>query len=316
MLFGLFAFSAKATHITGGEMYYTYDGLVNGQHQYSVTLKLYQRCNSGRQFPDPTIISIFDKATGTRFTDLTVPIGLTDNISINNPDPCITNPPSVCYDIAYYYFVIALPPSSSGWVLASEVNYRINGISNLGGGNIGATYTAEIPGNGQIADAPINNSAVFTGSDLVVICANNDFNYSFGADDPDGDQLVYSFCYAYNSTSNGGGGGNPTGPPPFPSVQYNFPQFDGMTPLGSGVVVNSNTGLITGVAPDIGFYVVTVCVQEIRNGVVIATQRKDIQVYVADCEVAAASLQPEYQLCGNTRTITFSNLSTSPLITR
>jgi gliding motility-associated-like protein len=65
----------------------------------------------------------------------------------------------------------------------------------------------------------------------------------------------------------------------------------------------------------VGVYVVTVCVNEIRNGVVIATQRKDLQIHIADCEIAAASLEPEYMLCGNTQTISLMNLSTSPLIT-
>src|SRR4026209_1022857 len=100
---------ADASHITGGEMSYRFMGIINGQYKYEVTLKLYQRCNSGRQFPNPAIISIFNKTNNTRFTDLNVNIGNTENISISNPDPCISNPPEVCYDVAYYYFTISLP---------------------------------------------------------------------------------------------------------------------------------------------------------------------------------------------------------------
>ena len=102
-------------------MYYSFNGVVGGEYQYFVTLKLYQRCNSGRQFPNPTIISIFDKTTGARFTDLYIPISNTENISITNPDPCITNPPPVCYDVAYYSFSVSLPASARGYVLASQV---------------------------------------------------------------------------------------------------------------------------------------------------------------------------------------------------
>ncbi|MBC7903355.1 MAG: hypothetical protein H7Y27_08025, partial [Gemmatimonadaceae bacterium] len=47
--------TAKADHITGGEMYYSYGGFVNGKHNYNVTLKFFMRCNSGRQFNNPTI---------------------------------------------------------------------------------------------------------------------------------------------------------------------------------------------------------------------------------------------------------------------
>ncbi|HEX5654425.1 MAG TPA: PKD domain-containing protein, partial [Chitinophagaceae bacterium] len=63
-----------------------------------------------------------------------------------------------------------------------------------------------------------------------------------------------------------------------------------------------------------GVYVVTVCVEEIRSGQVIAVQRKDVQINIARCELAAALLFPEYQLCRASRTITIANRSNSPLI--
>src|SRR5205085_6366096 len=118
-------------------------------------------------------------------------------IQISNTDPCITDPPRVCYVVGYYNFNVNLPASTNGYILSSQVNYRIQGISNLQSfySNIGATYTAEIPGS----PAAKNNSAQFTGSDLVVVCSNNRFSYSFAATDPDGDQLRYSFCDAYRS---------------------------------------------------------------------------------------------------------------------
>ncbi|HEY6061995.1 MAG TPA: PKD domain-containing protein [Chitinophagaceae bacterium] len=308
--------AAVASHITGGEMSYRYLGMTNGQYRYEVTLKLYQRCNSGRQFPNPAIISIFNKTNNSRVTDINVNIGNTENISITNPDPCISNPPDVCYDVAYYTFTISLPPSADGYVMGSQVNYRIVGITNLSPGynNIGATYSADIPGTAAVANGPENNSAKFVGSDLVIVCAANNFTYSFAAHDDDGDDLHYFFCEAYASTSTAGGTPIPTNPPPFPPVPYNYPDFSETAPLGNAVQIDPNTGLITGIAPPSGIYVVTVCVQEIRNGQIIATQRKDLQIFIADCSIASASLLPEYLLCGNTQTITLTNQANSPLI--
>ena len=307
--------TARASHITGGEMYYTFVGMNNGLYQYNVTLKLFQRCNSGRQFPNPAIVSIFDKTNNARINDVLVSISSTETISIINPDPCITNPPTVCYEVAYYSFTVSLPGSAAGYVMASQVNYRIAGITNLiaGYNNIGATYTADIPGTGSLATAPVNNSASFTGSDLVIVCASNNFTYSFAAHDADGDILQYSFCGAYASTATGGGGAIPTNPPPFPQVPYALPDFNASAPLGSAVQINPNTGLITGIAPPQGIYVVTVCVDEVRNGIVIARQRKDVQINIADCSIASASLLPEYLLCKDP-TITLINQSNSPLI--
>ncbi len=84
--------------------------------------------------------------------------------------------------------------------------------------------------------------------------------------------------------------------------------------LSDRVTINPATGMISGIAPGVGIYVVTVCVQEIRNGVAIAVQRKDLQLNITGCTVAAASLLPEYMLCGNTQRLTVANQSNSPLI--
>jgi len=313
LLLCFFSFLAKADHITGGEMYYTYNGLSNGLNSYSVTLKLFMRCNSGRQFPDPAIISVFNKLSFERISDISVALSRRETISIANSDPCISDPPTVCYEVAYYTFSVSLPVNQAGYILASEVNYRIRGITNINSSQVGATYSCEIPGSVPVANGYTNVSAVFTGSDLVVVCANNFFSYSFAARDDDGDLLRYSFCSAFAST-NAGVNGVPAGNPPYRSVSYNSPEFSGSFPLGDKVKIDPQTGLITGIAPATGTYVVTVCVEEVRNTIIIATQRKDLQINIADCSVAGAMLNEDYMLCGESRSLSITNNSNSPLI--
>jgi gliding motility-associated-like protein len=131
--------------------------------------------------------------------------------------------------------------------------------------------------------------------------------------------LRYSFCDAY---IGGGQGTQGTGPgsampdppagPPYQSVNYGFP-FTGGSPLGQLVTIDPFTGLITGTAPAEGIYVVTVCVSEIRDGKVIAVQRKDLQIKAGGCDIAKAQLNPEYISCDGF-TMTFNNLSNSPMI--
>jgi gliding motility-associated-like protein len=305
-------FTARADHITGGQMFYTYNGFSEGLHHYNFTLQFYMRCNSGRQFNNPTTIIVYDKETGSKVSEIYAALSNTETIGIQNHNKCISNPPDVCYVVGSYHFEVSVPINLAGYVVASQVNYRINGINNLefGYGQLGATYTADIPGtrnNGSL----VNNSAKFIGSDLVVVCANNNFSYSFAAVDADGDYLRYSFCDAYRSGSAGISSAPP--PPPYSSVPYGQ-GFNGGTPLGNSVTINQQTGLVTGIAPDEGVYVVTVCVDEIRNGKVIATQRKDLQIHIAPCQIAAASLPTEIMLCRDTKTITLQNLSNSPLI--
>ena len=307
-----------AEHITGGEMFYTFLGMSDGQYQYHVTLKLFRDCYSqGAQLDASAGIGIFDKTNSALIWQQMVPRTKIDRLELSYPGPCITNPPVVCYQVGYYEFDVSLPASVNGYTIAYQRCCRINGISNVNNsGSTGATYTAEIPGNLLLATAPENNSAVFTGRDTVIVCGGYPFTYSFGAADPDGDQLRYSFCEAYlgGSSGNNAAASSPFPPatPPYTSVTYNFP-FTSTTPLGSDVTIDPNTGLISGNSPQQGIYVVTVCVEEIRNGIVIATQRKDLQIKAGGCDLAKAQLKPEYITCDGL-SFNFSHPS-NPLIT-
>ncbi len=312
-----------ANHITGGEIFYTYTGRdADGNHRYHITLKLYRdHFSSGALLDATASIGIFNTATTVMVSNNSVPMTSQVRLILGSPGPCITNAPVVDYDVGYYEFDASLPPIPGGYTIAYQRCCRIAGINNLSSSsNIGATYTAIIPGNAFVLNAPVNNSARFTGADTVIVCGGYPFTYSFAAFDADApvDQLVYFFCNAYVGGGQEQGNGvnsaapNPPASPPYSSVPYIFP-FSETLPLGPGITINSSTGLITGIAPQQGIYVVTVCVSEIRNGLVIATQRKDLQIKAGDCDVASASLNPQYISCDGF-TVDFANLSNSPLI--
>ncbi len=312
----MFPLWSLADHISGGEMSYRFLSSQNDMYNYEVKLRLLMRCNSGRMFPNPIIIGVFSKIDNFRVADVQVPLTSQRRISLGSTDPCVSNAPDVCFEVAEYIFPISLPANDSGYLLVASVNFRVNGLANLSeAGNVGATYTADIPGSAIEPGSVRNNSAYFTGSDLVVVCANSPFTYSFSALDDDGDSLEYSFCGAYGTGSFGGSGANsiPPSPPPYALVNYGT-YFGPDKPLGLNVNINPATGLVTGIAPDIGIYVITVCVAEKRNGRVIAVQRKDIQLNITGCTVAAALLKPNYKLCSDLNEITLENLSGSPLI--
>jgi gliding motility-associated-like protein len=318
LLLGVIFYSviSFAAHITGGEVYYTLVSQSGNNYTYQVTVKLYRDCFSTGAQLDPSVpISIFSNATNTSVWAQTIPQTQAVKQNLGSPNPCIQNPPTVCYDVGFYTFNVTLPGSPSGYTIAYQRCCRIAGINNLNGSSgMGATYTATIPGTNSIASAPANNSAKFLGIDTVIVCADNSFCYNFGAFDADGDVLTYAFCNAYVGGSQGTPAPNPPASPPYSSVSYASP-YDATQPLGSGVTINPTTGLMCGIAPAPGIYVVTVCVTEYRNGVAIATQRKDLQIKVGDCNVADASLKPEYINCGTSFDYTFSNESApNPLI--
>lgn len=307
-----------AEHITGGEMFYTFTGTAGGQYQYHVTLKLYRDYYSnGAPLDGSAGIGIFDKTNNTLVWNKLVPQSGVEDLMLVSPGPCISNPPVVRYLVGYYEFDVSLPASTRGYIISYQRCCRINGISNLFiSGSSGATYMAEIPGTTPVATGPANNSARFTGRDTVILCGGYPFTYSFAAVDADPtDELRYSFCDAYV----GGGIGTmstaapyPPANPPYASVNYSSP-YHSSSPLGPEVFLDRLTGLITGKSPPQGIYVVTVCVEEIRGGVVIATQRKDLQIKVGDCNIAKAQLEPVYPVCNDFKE-SFSNLINSPLI--
>jgi len=307
----------SARHITGGEMFYEYLGFNGNAHTYRFTLKLYRDCfSSGAQLDAVAEFGVFAMSANggsTIFRTLSVPRSSIDIIELTTPGPCITNPPSICYEVGYYITTIQLPPSTFGYTVAFQRCCRVGGIENVfGSSSIGATYSATVPGNAVMADGPENTSARFTGKDTVAVCANSYFEYDFGAYDADGDSLAYEFCDAYIGGSMNSSTPSPPESPPYANVPYQFP-FAGNNPLETGVTINRFTGLVSGTAPYSGIYVVTVCVSEYRRGQLLNVHRKDLQIAITGCQTTEAVIDPEYRLCEG-YTLTIRNKNSSPKI--
>jgi gliding motility-associated-like protein len=318
LLFGNLLF---ANHITGGEMYYTLVKQSGNDYTYHVVLKLYRDCfapaNAAQLDPDAAI-AIFRNGSNNMVWNQNVNMTFKESLNLGSPSECILAPPKVCYEVGHYEFDVTLPGVAEGYTIAYQRCCRIADINNLQISNsVGATYTAQIPGTAILANGPANNSARFSGKDTVIVCAGNNFCYDFSATDPDkttlGDSLAYSFCSAYvggGQSGNPAGGPNSPAPnppaaPPYSSVPYSYP-YSSLWPLGDQVTLDPLTGVMCGIAPPPGIYVVTVCVTEYRQGKPIATQRKDLQIKVGDCNIADAALRPEYITCDGL-TYTFKN---------
>lgn len=308
--------AVHAEHIAGGSISYTYLGTAAGGNagRYRVTLKLYRDCDSRGANLDSTVaITIYPNGSGIFYTNRQVTLGRVDTVSLNSPDPCIGNPPKICYGIGYYTFEVVLPFIEKGYIISYQRCCRIGGIFNMIESDVvGVTYVAYIPGTEKGLSAPMNSTPDFKTSDTVVVCADNFFQYDFGAVDADGDQLEYVFDEAFTGLSYDNPADTIAQPPEYEPVKYNF-GFSGKMPLGSGVSIDPTTGMIGGVAPVEGIYVLTVAVLEKRNGVVINRHRKDLHLRVADCLIARAVVQPEYINCDGLE-ITFQSIATSSLV--
>ncbi len=309
--------AAEARHIAGGELSYEYLGPGTGSNlRYRITMRLYRDCFApagSAPLDGFAAITIYPDGSQSALMNTPVPLNRTEVASLTTPGPCIDNAPQICYEIGYYIQEVELPPSVNGYDIAYQRCCRIGGITNIVNSiNTGATYTAKIPGNLAVASAPRNSSPKFNTSDTVLICENNFFQYNFSASDIENDDLEYEFAEAFDYPNQNNAQPGAAAPPPYNPLPYNFP-FNPFQPMGPNVTINSQTGLVSGVAPAAGIYCITVSVTERRNGILINRHRKDLHIKVAPCSIAGADLQPEYVTCDGF-TLTFQNRNISPLI--
>jgi gliding motility-associated-like protein len=310
----LSGFQAAATHIVGGEMTYT----CRGNSNYEIRLDIYQDCLDG----DPTAISQDVPGYFTIFTG-SGQILLIDSIPYAYPpfrvptnfsNSCITNPPNTCLRKATFQRTYQLPPNPAGYYVVYQRCCRNASVINLNNpGAVGATYFCRIPPS----NVSCNNSAIFTNYPPQIICINNPLVYDHSATDIDRDSLSYEFCTAYD-----GGSANDAKPVPmninFRAVNYS-PGYMATVPMrgNPNLKIDPTTGMITGTPNQAGRYVVTVCCNEWREGVLINTVKREFQFVVTNCSKAVVANIPQYSDEFNTyivncknRTVTFDNLST------
>lgn len=307
-----------AYHIVGGEI--TYECL--GGNQYEITLVVYRDCNCTNcaEYDDPAYIFIFNNSNNN-----------SQKLSVNFPgsspvyppdDICINTLPDVCVEQAYYQTIVSLPPVSNGYTLVYQRYSRNSTIVNIiNPDQTGSSYLTEVP---PTSLATCNDSPVFNSFPPTVICANTPIYIDQSATDTNGDSLVYELCDPLiggdnNCVQPGSADCPNTDPPPYDSVDWIFP-YNAGNPLGGSnpLTINPQTGILTGTAPNIGQYVVAICVSEYRNGQLINQIRRDFQFNVADCQVVMAmaaadsiSAQGDYYItdCSEDYTVQFVNQS-------
>ncbi len=313
---------ASAKHITGGEMIYDLLSSTPTTRTFRITLILFrdENCFNCATMPPTVRIGIYNNDNnepyGGNGTSPTIDVSLnrTETLPLINVPTCISNQPSLNYTAGYYPFTITLSNNNNGYTAAYQTCCRIDGINNIisvtGTASAGATYCTTIPGTNTPGSVASDNSPRFS-TGISIVCYHNDFTLDFSATDPDGDQLVYSLCNAYNGGDAQNASNITPSTPPYGSLDY-LTGYSGISPLGPTASINPQTGIISGIAPASGKYVVSVCISSFRNGLYVATHRKDFIITVADCDFASADLNPEYITCDGFN-FTFSNNSQSAL---
>lgn len=289
---------AEARHIIGGDITYTYLGEPSpGMKRWRFTMHIYRDCyGNGAPFDIPCEFAIYRGSYTNNTLYSTYSLTSYDYTKLIPDTPqCVTNIPLVCVEEAVYSFEETLPVlANESYFIVHQRCCRNNTITNIiSPGDVGATYFIELT---PAAMAANNNSAVFDNFPPIIICGKLPLTFDHAATDADGDILVYSFCEALagggNITSSPdlfsciGAKPTPPCPPPFDIVPYAVPNYNFNNPLGGtppALTINPVTGLLTGIPMLVGQFVVTICVQEFRNGQLLSTVQREFQFNVADC---------------------------------
>lgn len=232
---------------------------------------------------------------------------------VNVIDPCIVFPSPPCYRVYYYHSDQALSFTRGGYVVFYGDCCR-NGYQNLrttfnassmegaalglswsplddtrpGGSTIynSIAYIINIPSRFKYL---FNSSPVFnSNSDTVLyVCTNQNFSHTFAATDPDGDSLAYNFTTSKIFAAEGINQQVVVHTSSVQDATYAGPIYTPAQPLGEGVDIDTKTGLVSGRLRDTGSYMLTVAVDEYRNGqkVTLTPHTRDIVIKVYDCSV-------------------------------
>jgi len=299
------ALAAKGEHIIGGEMYYE----CNGNGTYTFTMKLYRDCNSsGAVFDNPANFGVFNDADQL-IDQVAASVISIDNIEPNFDSPCLNFPPDICVEEGTYQFTIPLDTDISGYQVVYQRCCRNQTIQNLiNPGAQGLTIVSEVP---QTNLAVCNSSPSFNSFPPPVLCTFESLVFDHSATDLDGDELVYSLCAPYIGGTQTDPAPVPPSNPPYNVVEWGL-AYSAIDPLDADPMlsIDPSTGLLTGEPTVQGQYVVGVCVEEYRDGVLISTSKRDFQFNVAPCDpVSEALIQEvtEAELCDDL-TFNFTNL--------
>jgi gliding motility-associated-like protein len=313
--FCLLVIGSWATHIVGGEINYRY----LGSNVYEVELTVFRDCGPtntlGTGFDEEAIIGFYNLGNGDLQELLYLPLAgaEVEYVPVFLANPCFILPPDVCVERAVYLGQVVLPFNANGYTAVYQRCCRNPSIVNLDfpNGN-GTTIYTSIPGTTLVDEQ--NNDAYFNNYPPVALCRDAEFFFDHSATDLDGDSLSYTLC----SPMHGGSQADPAPipeSPPYTEVTW-ASGFSWDYPIESdpAFAIDAVTGLMTGTATVNGQYVLGVCVNEYRDGVLINSSIRDFQFNVTTCDptIIAATMDP-VTACAN-EVIQFENESTNATI--
>ncbi|MEL6637984.1 MAG: PKD domain-containing protein [Bacteroidota bacterium] len=299
----------QATHIVGGEMTYSH---VRGD-TFEIQLTVFRDCLNGAPnafFDNPAAIGVYDKDR-VLVDSLFIPFVRDDTLQPTLFDECLVIPPSVCVHRSTYRRNIRLTPRIGGYELVYQRCCRNETINNIIEPlETGATFSVVIE---DIALIQRNNSPRFKEWPPIYICADEPILFDHSAVDDEGDSIAYRLCTPLTGGSQGIPQPRPDNQSIPTEVVWRTP-FYGLDNMLNGMPGNEPlridpvTGLLTGLPNTVGQFVVGICMDEYRDGVLLSSVRRDFQYNVGECgRTTAAFFSPLIQC--DSLTVAFENQS-------
>ncbi|MEO8148293.1 MAG: T9SS type A sorting domain-containing protein [Bacteroidia bacterium] len=261
--------TVRASHIMGGELTYHW---ISG-NDYQLTLTLYRDCN-GISAPSPSTEVYVYSSCGANILVTMMEISNTNitpacDMSLTCVIPNTIGYPGVEKHV--YTGMVTLPGTCSDYVFYWTSCCRNAAITNLANASgFGATFYATLDNTAT----PFNNSPVFANDPVIYLFAGQSYHLNNGMYDADGDSLVISMV---NPIADNALGGPLTALP----CAYN-PPFTYSNPVTSTppLSIDASTGEILVTPQNVEVDVWAYIVDEYRNGVLIGSITRDVQMVI------------------------------------
>ncbi|HRG90335.1 MAG TPA: hypothetical protein PLW44_15025, partial [Chitinophagales bacterium] len=300
--------TSYATHNMGKDIQYICHGVVAGQMQYEVIIRYYRNCwdnQSGSAAVNaPSSVSL--EVSATNCTGYTA--NYTAQLDPNAVPPngsevsqlCASqlpssgcnwtqagNPPYPGVQIYTYRRLVSVPLGCTNVTFGTTDccrNGAINNIPSPDSRDLSIKATANNTIDPLTGQPYCNNSVTFTNQPVPFFCLGSGVTFNHGAVDSDGDSLVYSLINPLE------GGSLPYTNIPF-MANYNV-----STPIRTSPANTFNFNTQTGQMQFTPAFqeqcVLAVRVDEYRNGILIGSTMRDIQVVILNCAIAIPAQEP------------------------
>lgn len=279
------AFSATATHIIGGNLKVKQ---VN-TNQFEVDLAVFRNCGIGDpndRNDDPValqnaiVLRVYDALNYNLILSETFTRDSGSEVALGNE--CYT-PPNLCVEAYHFVKTLNLANNPNGYIIAAQSCCRNFSILNLvDPWQTGITWQATIP-DPSLANM---NSSPDLGPypALGFLCVLTELHIDLEAKDPDGDSLTYELVSPFNAPSPSNGSPNNYSSPPFQTVNWEQGySAQNAVPGNPALQIDSESGLLTCSASQLGVYAFAYKVSEFRNGIKIGEIVRDLQLEVLTC---------------------------------